>query len=141
MLKQIIVTLDTSDPLQAQLLVEYLASNDRVRFGRCCMLLGYLAGTRQPENVEATESSVSSQAHPPQKIGLTLEDLNIAEMAPASVSISNSNGIEGSLQESTGGMSQAVSSVPVIQPPEPIPKEDRKTAAKLKIGSSLFGLD
>ena len=50
MLKQIIVSLDTSDPLQAQLLVEYLASNDRVRFGRCCMLLGYLAGTQPPPN-------------------------------------------------------------------------------------------
>ena len=52
MLKQIIVTLDTSDPLQAQLLVEYLASHDRVRFGRCCMLLGYLAGTQPPPNTE-----------------------------------------------------------------------------------------
>lgn len=45
MLKQLSITLDTSDPLQAQLLVEYLASDDRVRFGRCCLLLGYLAAT------------------------------------------------------------------------------------------------
>lgn len=47
MLKQITFTVDTSDPLQAQWLVEYLASPDRVRFGRTCLLLGFLAATGQ----------------------------------------------------------------------------------------------
>lgn len=45
MLKQVTVTLDTSDALQAQWLVEYLASPDRARFGRACLLLGFLAAT------------------------------------------------------------------------------------------------
>ena len=43
MLKQLTITLDTSDPLQAQLLVEYLAASDRTRFARSCMMLGDLA--------------------------------------------------------------------------------------------------
>ena len=56
MLKQVTITLDTSDPLQAQLLVEYLAAQDRAHFGRCCLLLGYLAATRQTaETAEAAD--------------------------------------------------------------------------------------
>ena len=45
MLKQLTITLDTSDPLQAQLLVEYLAASYRIRFARSCMMLGFLAAT------------------------------------------------------------------------------------------------
>lgn len=47
MLKQLTLTIDTSDPLQARWLAEYQASPDRVRFGRACLLLGFLAATGQ----------------------------------------------------------------------------------------------
>lgn len=58
MLKQVTVTLDTSDPLQAQWLVEYLASPDRSRFGRTCLLLGFLAATGNTAAAVAAEGPV-----------------------------------------------------------------------------------
>jgi len=138
MLKQIIVTLDTSDPLQAQLLVEYLASNDRVRFGRCCMLLGYLAGTQHaPENkpVASPESTVTP---PSPKIGLTLEDLGIGELPSSQGESSDSahsiiSASPNSVMD-TNGATHSVSPIPPV-------KEEMKTASKPKIGGGLFGLD
>jgi hypothetical protein len=61
MLKQVTITLDTSDPLQAQLLVEYFASPDRGRFGRSCLLLGYLAATGQARMAIAGGSAAAPQ--------------------------------------------------------------------------------
>jgi hypothetical protein len=65
-LKQLTITLDTSDPLQAQLLVEYFAAEDRGRFGRCCLLLGYLAATGQmPAGRGNGRSAGNSPSVPP----------------------------------------------------------------------------
>jgi formylmethanofuran dehydrogenase subunit B len=142
MLKQIIVTLDTSDPLQAQLLVEYLASNDRVRFGRCCMLLGYLAGT-QPhpsekgsELPEQAQSEIATSTLAP-KIGLTLEDLGIetsdTDKSSVETAIKMTEPIESQLMQATS------SSHSVAQSNDSM--EEVKTATKPKIGGGLFGLD
>ena len=138
MLKQIIVTLDTSDPLQAQLLVEYLASNDRVRFGRCCMLLGYLAGTQEATQISTSEeTSDSTQPQISPKIALTLEDLGIEPLAPAmnakpgSLTLTEGESIEGST------VSDAAQTTNTFNKP----REEMKTAAKPKVGGGLFGLD
>ncbi|MDE3011368.1 MAG: hypothetical protein KGI67_10820 [Pseudomonadota bacterium] len=64
MLKQVTVTLDTSDPLQAQWLVEYLASPDRSRFGRTCLLLGFLAATGNTPVAVPAEGSVRESDSP-----------------------------------------------------------------------------
>jgi hypothetical protein len=132
MLKQIIVTLDTSDPLQAQLLVEYLASNDRVRFGRCCMLLGYLAGTQQPSENDVDSIPEPSTVPPAPKVGLTLEDLKISQTQQALTVEEISIGITPSAQ------------TPLSANPEAAPSassQEVKKVAKPKLGKGLFGLD
>ena len=141
MLKQIIVTLDTSDPLQAQLLVEYLASNDRVRFGRCCMLLGYLAGTqphpseKDPDHAASVSPESAAPALAP-KVGLTLEDLGVG--VPAADQKAQSDPL------STQRLESESPSAPSPSPFDLTPNDsvaEVKTATKPKIGGGLFGLD
>ncbi len=70
MLKQVTITLDTSDPLQAQVLVEYLAASDRTRFGRTCLMLGYLAATgRIPAPAAASNEPVPVAVAPTPRKG------------------------------------------------------------------------
>jgi hypothetical protein len=140
MLKQIIVTLDTSDPLQAQLLVEYLASNDRVRFGRCCMLLGYLAGTQpHPSEKGPDHASVSPESAAPAlapKVGLTLEDLGVG-ISPADQKAQSD-------PLSTQHLESESPTAPSLSPFDLTPNDsvaEVKTATKPKIGGGLFGLD
>jgi hypothetical protein len=137
MLKQIIVTLDTSDPLQAQLLVEYLASNDRVRFGRCCMLLGYLAGTQDTTQINTSEeTSDSPTPQIPAKIALTLEDLGVEPLLPAQAKPSALTVSEAESTEGTTVFDAAPTANTFNKP-----REEKKTAAKPKVGGGLFGLD
>jgi len=144
MLKQIIVTLDTSDPLQAQLLVEYLASSDRVRFGRCCMLLGYLAATKEAEEhqkLAAIEEATAAPKITP-SIALTLEDLGIdeEELPPSSEAKHPASLAIPSIEPSAPSSSSLPTPSPTPTPTPHTPKDEMKTAAKPKVGGGLFGL-
>lgn len=140
MLKQIIVTLDTSDPLQAQLLVEYLASSDRVRFGRCCMLLGYLAATKEAEEHQKLAAIEEAAPKITPSIALTLEDLGIdeEELPPSSEAKHPASLAIPSIEP--GAPSSSSLSAPSPTPTQPTPKDEMKTAAKPKVGGGLFGL-
>jgi len=141
MLKQIIVTLDTSDPLQAQLLVEYLASSDRVRFGRCCMLLGYLAATKEAEEHQKLAAIEEAAPKITPSIALTLEALGIdeAELLPPSSEITHPASLAIPSIE-PGAPSSSSLPAPSPTPTHPTPKDEMKTAAKPKVGGGLFGL-
>jgi hypothetical protein len=45
---QILVTLDTADSLEAQILVEYLAAEDPARFLKACLKLGFVTALQAP---------------------------------------------------------------------------------------------
>jgi hypothetical protein len=140
MLKQIIVTLDTSDPLQAQLLVEYLASSDRVRFGRCCMLLGYLAATKEAEEHQKLAAIEEAAPKITPSIALTLEDLGIdeEELPPSSEAKHPASLAIPSIEP--GAPSSSSLPTPSTTPTPHTPKDEMKTAAKPKVGGGLFGL-
>lgn len=139
MLKQIIVTLDTSDPLQAQLLVEYLASSDRVRFGRCCMLLGYLAATKEAEEHQKLAAIEEATPKITPSIALTLEDLGIDEEAlPSSEAMHSASLAIPTIEPGAPSSSP----LPALNPTPTLhtPKDEMKTTAKPKVGGGLFGL-
>lgn len=45
MQNKIVISLDTIDPVEARLLVDYLTASDPARFAKTCLILGYLSAS------------------------------------------------------------------------------------------------